>query len=174
LHAIRFTVWFAIAALMILPRPLSTLLKPQPPPIDLNRLCGRLGIAAVFGLVGIMFVRGVPGFPSAASAAVTASSGDKSAVFASELYGDWLLTVAPSLRGRVAYDSRIELLPARIVGQIQLAQAAGIGWQDLSRRYRVFVLNASDQSRLVANLSHAGYTRRYQDGSLVVIARTSA
>jgi hypothetical protein len=171
LHAIRFTVWFALAALMILPRPLTTLVRPQLPPADLNRLCGKLGIAAVVGLVGILFVRGVPGFPSAAAASVTAASGDRSAVYASELYGDWLLTVAPSLRGRVAYDSRIELLPAHVVGQVQLAQAAGIGWQDLSRRYRVFVLNASEQSRLVANLSHAGYAPRYRHGSLVVLAR---
>lgn len=172
LHAIRFTVWFALAAVMILPRPLSTLFKPQPPPIDLNRLCGKLGVAAVVGLVGVMFVRGVAGFPSTAAAAVTSAAGDRSAVFASELYGDWLLTTAPSLRGRLAYDSRIELLPARDVVRIQLAQAAGLGWRDLSRRYRVFVLNASDQSRLISNLSHAGYTQRYRHGPLVVLART--
>ena len=99
------------------------------------------------------------------------ASGDKSAVFASELYGDWLLTVEPTLRSRVAYDSRIELLSARVVGQIQLAQVAGIGWRDLSRRYRVFVLNAADQVRLISNLSQAGYTQRYRHDGLVVIAR---
>jgi hypothetical protein len=171
LHAVRFTVWFAMAALMILPRPLSTLLKAQPPPVDLNRLCGRLGIVAIIGLVGILFLRGVDGFPSSASAAVTSAGDDRSAVFASELYGDWLLTVEPTLRGRVAYDSRIELLPARVVGQIQLAQVVGIGWRDLSRRYRIFVLNASDEARLINNLSRAGYTKRYQRDGLVVMAR---
>jgi hypothetical protein len=92
-------------------------------------------------------------------------------VFASELYGDWLLTVAPPLRGRVAYDSRIELLTASEVSRIQLAQTTGLGWPQLALRYRVFVLNASSNGNLVGSLLHAGYARRYQHGSLVVLAR---
>jgi hypothetical protein len=171
LHAVRFTVWFALAALMILPRPIASLMQTQPPPPHLNRLCGRLGIAAIVGVLGIVVLKGVAGYPTAASAAVTSAAGDTSAVFASELYGDWLLTVAPSLRGRVAYDSRIELLSANVVGRIQLAQATGLGWQDLSDRYPVFVLNASDERNLIADLSRAGYAPRYQHGSLVVMAR---
>ena len=171
LHAVRFTVWFALAALMILPRPLTSIMKAQPPPANLNRLCGRLGIVAVTSLVGIVLLRGVAGYPPAAATAVTTAAGNDSSVYASELYGDWLLTVAPSLRGRVAYDSRIELLSARAIGRIELAQVTGQGWRDLAGHYGVFVLNTSDQSHLIANLTAAGYARRYQHDSLVVLTR---
>lgn len=171
LHAIRFTVWFALSAVMILPRPLASILQAQSPPLHLNRLCGRLGIAGIAGVAAIVVVRGVAGYPSAASAAVTSTAGDTSNVFASELYGDWLLTVVPSLRGRVAYDSRIELLPEGVTTRIQLTQDTGFGWQDLAGRYRVFVLNASGQGNLILQLSRAGYSVRYHHGSLVVMAR---
>ena len=171
LHAVRFTVWFALAALMILPRPLASVLESQAPPVHLNRLCGRLGIAAIALLVAIVLVRGVDGYPPAASAAVQSAAGDKTKVFASELYGDWLLMVDPSLRGRVAYDSRLELLPERVTTQIETTQSTGLGWQNLVLRYRVFVLNLSDQRNLVAELARAGFVARYHHGSLVVLAR---
>ena len=171
LYAVRFTVWFALAALMTLPRPLTSILRSQPPPLGLNRLCGRLGTAALVGLLAIISIRGVNGYPPAASAAVTKAAGTTSNVFASELYGDWLLGVAPSLRGRIAYDSRIELLPASVTTSIQMTQSTGLGWQDLVPRYRVFVLNESDQRNLVAQLLRVGFAARYHDGSLVVLAR---
>ncbi|MGH7486854.1 MAG: hypothetical protein ACREMY_14820, partial [bacterium] len=110
LHAVRFTVWFALSALMILPRPLTYVLGSQLPPLRLNRLCGQLGITALFGLLVLTTVRGVAGYPSSASAAVATAAGDTVDVFASSRYGDWLLVAEPSLRGRVAYDSRVELL----------------------------------------------------------------
>jgi hypothetical protein len=171
LHAVRFTVWFALAALMILPRPLTSVLRATPPPLELNRLCGRLGIGAVVCLVGVVLLKGVSGYPAAAAAAATSATPGTSAVYASELYGDWLLTVAPELRGRIAFDSRIELLSREEVVRIQLAQDAGLGWQEFARHYRVFVLNRHDQRNLIANLTQAGYAPRFAQGSLVVLAR---
>jgi hypothetical protein len=165
-------VWFALAALMVLPRPLTSVLRATPPPLDLNRLCGRLGIGAVVCLVGVVLLKGVSGYPAAAAAAATSAAPGTSDVYASELYGDWLLTVAPELRGRIAFDSRIELLSREEVVRIQLAQDAGLGWQEFARQYPVFVLNTTDQRNLVANLSRAGYQTRYRRDSLVVLSRS--
>jgi hypothetical protein len=171
LHAIRFTVWFALAALMILPRPLASVRGTHPPPRELNRLCGRIGIAMIALFVGVTLLKGVTPYPPAASAAVTSAAGNRSAVFASEAYGDWLLTVSPVLRGRIAFDSRFELLPSRVIERIQAAEAGGFGYRDLARRYRVFVLNTRDEGRLIANLEDAGYVRKYRHGTLVVLVR---
>jgi hypothetical protein len=171
LHAIRFIVWFALAALMILPRPIAGIMESQRPPLQLNRLCGRIGLGTLACLIAIVPLRGIEGYPASAAAAVTAAAGDRSRVFASDGYGDWLLTVAPSLRGRIAYDIRIELLPSGVTSRIQTTQSTGLGWQDLVLRYRVFVLNTSDQPNLIGALTRDGFLTRYHRGSLVVLAR---
>jgi hypothetical protein len=171
LHAIRFTVWFALAALMVLPRPLSTILHTQTPPVHLNRLCARLGVGTAVGVTAILLLKGVAGFPSAASGAVASAAGGRSPVFSSELYSDWLLTKIPALRGRVAYDSRIELLSAPEVSRVQFAKSLGIGAHELARKYPVFVLNAADDRNLVATLRKDGYASRYKHDSLLVLAR---
>jgi hypothetical protein len=126
----------------------------------------------VIGLTAVLALKGVAGYPETASAAATSAAGDGSRVFASELYGDWLLVKSPSLAGRLAYDSRISLLPTTTVSRIQLVLTTGLGWRDFSRDYRVFVLNTSHNLGLIRNLVGAGYSVRYRHGSLVVLARS--
>jgi hypothetical protein len=111
--AVRNIVWFALAALLVLPRHLrlGRALEERPAGV----LAGALAVAVLAMLAvaaarppGYYSARGLTGTAvAAASEAVDRSPGP---VYADDEHADWLLWSVPATRGRVAYDSRLEIL----------------------------------------------------------------
>ena len=58
-------------------------------------------------------------YPAAAGNAAAAAAGAHGRVFANESYADWLVFEHPQLAGRIAYDSRFELLTSRQLRSVQ-------------------------------------------------------
>ena len=93
-------------------------------------------------------------YPTAAAHAVADTAGPNRAVFANGAFADWLLLKAPSLRGRVAYDARFEVLPD---GRLADAAAVSIGRYDseqILRPFDVLVLRP-EEKELRANAASA-------------------
>lgn len=97
-------------------------------------------------------------------------------VFADQKVADWLLWRDPSLRGRVAYDVRFELLSAAALHRLQILYlAAGRNWEQAARGYRLLVLDAKDDPLSTRQfLAEPGRRILYDDGTLVVILRSPA
>jgi hypothetical protein len=94
------------------------------------------------------------------------------AVFANGAFGDWLLLKAPSLRGRMAYDARFEVLPD---GRLADAAAVSIGRYDAEQILRPFavVVLRPEEHEIRGTLERAGGWRRIDAGSKVVVLRRS-
>ena len=84
-------------------------------------------------------------------------------VFANGAFSDWLLLKEPSLRGRIAYDARFEVLPD---GRLADAAAVSIGRFDAERILRPFdvVVLRPEESELRGTLERAGSWRRIDAG----------
>jgi hypothetical protein len=109
-------------------------------------------------------------YPKSAAYVVADTAGSNAAVFANGAFSDWLLLKAPSLRGRVAYDARFEVLPD---GRLADAAAVSIGRYDSERILRPFdvVVLRPEEKELRATLARAGDWRRVEAGSKVVVLR---
>ncbi|HEX6489735.1 MAG TPA: hypothetical protein VF002_00005, partial [Gaiellaceae bacterium] len=102
---------------------------------------------------------------------VTARPG--ASVFASETLSDWLLWTEPSLRGRIAYDVRFELLST---GQLEQLSAyhrrSGRDWAAPTRPFSLIVLDTRIDSRLgAALLAQTGARVLFKDRNLLVLAQ---
>jgi hypothetical protein len=97
-------------------------------------------------------------------------------VMADQEAADWLLWRDPSLRGRVAFDVRFELLSATTIRQLQRLQlAAGPEWTQVARGYRLLVLDQPQEPLSTrAFLAEPGRRILYDDRHFVVILRTLA
>jgi len=115
-------------------------------------------------------VIGVSTFPAGGAAAATsAATTSNKPIFASERTADWLLATEPALRGRVAFDARIELLPSTLFEKLVLLKINGSGWSQFARRYDSFVLDTDGYGTLAKKLVAAGWKQRYRSDGLVVI-----
>jgi hypothetical protein len=149
LFAIRLTPWFGLAALAVLP-PLATRRN--------VRFQGIAAAAAAVTVVAVLLVslaliprRAVPlsSWPSDRLAAVRELPA-RERVFADLDLADWLLWEVPSLRGRVAYDGRPELLTrAEFDGLVMRAATFGPGWKRVLAPYQLVVLDPIRAARLV-------------------------
>lgn len=146
LLAIRNAVWFEFALAIAFPRLLD---GAWPSRIELTdgvrKVNVVLGIVAVGGVVAALVAQGSHpaswvqhGRTPAAAAAVARSAGAHGIVLADEVDSDWLLWQQPSLRGRIAYDVRFELLNARELKQIDLLDGVShSAWLRCARGARV-------------------------------------
>ena len=93
-------------------------------------------------------------------------------VFATSRYADWLLWTQPSLRGRVAFDARYELLSSAQVKRLADVQAARGKWQRTLADDRVVVLDRRDDTTLRNALAATHDFRAVaRSGNVVVLAR---
>ena len=154
-QAIRNIAWFALVALAVLPPLIDRLRAPVDEPRRLNRILA-LSLLALTG-VALGGVAAEPtswfthAFPANAAQAAARAAGSHGLVFATSGYADWLLWSEPQLAGRVAFDSRYELLTQSQVDAIARIENAAGDWRAALRRYRVFVLGPSSD----ATLEHA-------------------
>jgi hypothetical protein len=176
LHSQRNIVWFAFAALILLPRALE--IREAPRSRRRSALNANLALVAIAGLgVAVAATLAKPTttfeteYPPAAADAVAAAHPER--VFADVKYADWLLWRKPQLRGRVAYDARFELLTrAQLVQIYGFAQPYSDAWQRASDGYDVLVLDAqADRWPVRALLKQRGVRVLYRDAGLVVASR---
>lgn len=149
LFAIRLTPWFGLAALAVLPS-LATRRN--------VRFQGIAAAAAVLTAAAVLLIslalipgRAVPlsSWPSDRLASVRELPAG-ARVFADLDLADWLLWEVPSLRGRVAYDGRPELLSRGEFNDVVMRAATlAPGWQRVLAPYRLVVLGPSGAARLV-------------------------
>ena len=174
LDTTRNIVWLPIAATVLLPHAL-TAWSPEAP--TRSRLRPVLMLAALGGAVGVgILVAGITRAsleqpwptPEGKAIARAAALDPSLRVLTEEGYADWLLWRFPSLRGKIAFDIRFELLGARGLKEVvHLEAAAGPTWNRPFRGYRLELWNRKVKPELVASLleehgarvlSHHGHT----------------
>ena len=117
--AVRNITWFALAALILLPGILTAELRDTRPSVRRPQL--NLALVASSAAILLMSLGGVVAHSSAwfesgydapalDRAAALAERHPSVRIYADGHYADWLLWHHPALAGRIAYDSRLELL----------------------------------------------------------------
>jgi hypothetical protein len=177
LDAVRNAVWLALFALAVLPRLMDTLRAPAVEPKRINRLL------AVAMLVGVALATTVVAFkpltwftreqyPAAVENAAARAAGANGRIFANESYADWLAFEHPQLAGRIAYDSRFELLTGRQLQSVIGFRNLVAGWRSTIGGYSVLVLNKSDDAKPIRALLRAREARIVmRRGQIVVLQR---
>jgi hypothetical protein len=97
-------------------------------------------------------------------------------VLADVRFADWLLWRDPSLRGKVANDARFELLSAQQISRMQAVfSVAGLNWKQGANGYRLLVLDRKyDPDTVQAFTREPGARVLYDDGERIVILRAAA
>jgi hypothetical protein len=159
LDTTRNIVWLPLAATVLLPRALTEW-SPQAP--MRSRLRPVLVLFALAGAAAIgILAAGVttaklehPWPTSEGEAVARAAALDPSLrVVTQESYADWLLWTFPSLRGKIAFDIRFELLGARGLKDVVVMEgAAGPTWNRPFAGYRLELWNRELKPELVGAL----------------------
>ena len=175
-QANRNVTWFALVALAVLPVMVDALRPAAVEPRRLNRMLaiavlagGAVAVAGVATNDNAWFLRDLP--PQAASAA-SAAAGPTGRVLATSTYADWLLWARPELAGRVAFDSRFELLTKADLRKAQDFAARVEGWRQTARAYTVIVVDRDDDSALRRSLVRLGLAKVVRADGKVVVLRT--
>ena len=180
LAAGRSIVWFALAAVVIVPRLLDM--------ADSGRsgrsfplLWNGMAVAIVTGAAAMLVVTiarperwFLRAWPSRAAVAVSSSLPARSStVFPDDRYADWLLWEQPSLRGRVAYDVRFELMaPAQLARLVAFHRRTGDDWRRAARGADVLVFDPRDESAALKEiLSERGARIVYRTPVIAVVRR---
>jgi hypothetical protein len=174
--AVRNEVWLALAALAILPRLLDALRAPAVEPKRLNRMLALAMLAGVaLATVAVAFEPGSwftrEQYPAATGDAAAAAAGAHRRVFANEEFADWLVFENPKLAGRIAYDSRFELLTSRQLRSVVEFRNLVAGWPSTVRGYSVLVLDTMDDRKPIRALRARGAQVVARRGPVVVLKR---
>lgn len=173
--AVRHAPWLALVSLVVLPRLVDALRTPAVEPGRVNRLLATAMVAGVAAAtVGIALEPDswfTQQYPVAASAAAAKAAGTHGRVFANETYADWLVFEHPELAGRIAYDSRFELLTSDQLRSVTAFRSRIAGWQSTVRGYAVLVLDHKDDAKPIKALVEAGRARVVLRKGPVVVLR---
>jgi hypothetical protein len=174
--ALRHVVWFELAALMFLPVLLDVRRTKS---ASVQRLARPVGALAMLSLLAIPFALGAAPaswydrqLPTEATAQLERTTSDAgTTVFASETLADWLLWQEPSLRGRIAYDVRFELLSVRQLDRLSAYhRRSGPDWAAPTLPFPVIVLDRRVDSRLIEALrARAGVRTTFSDRRVVIL-----
>jgi hypothetical protein len=175
-QAVRNVVWFALVALAVLPLLLDSIRSPAAEPRRLNRLlatavaiCTVLAIGGAAASAQSWFAHD---FPPAAAASAAAAAGHDGKILTTSPFADWLLWRHDELAGRVAYDTRFELLTSAELKRIARFLARAGDWKATTSGYRVFVLDQHEDAKLRTALVRSGIARVVLvDHGVVVLRR---
>jgi hypothetical protein len=175
--AVRNTVWLALLALVVLPRLLDELRAPAVEPKAMNRLLALAMLAGVaIATLGVALKPAswfTQQYPAAAENAAAAAAGAHGEVFANERYADWLVFEHPDLAGRIAYDSRFELLTERQLRSVTEFRNLVAGWRSTIRGYEILVLDRTDDHQPIRVLLRGQEARLVtRRGPVVVLRQT--
>jgi hypothetical protein len=151
-QAIRNLAWIALVALAVLPPLIDRMRSPVEEPKRLNRILALVIIGSA--LVSLAGVAAKPtnwfthAFPAGGVQAVAAAARGDGRVFATSPYADWVLWNDPRLSGRVAFDTRFELLSGAQFDALGRIESASGDWRKSLSGYRVFVLGRKNDRTL--------------------------
>jgi hypothetical protein len=175
LDAVRGIVWFALAAVALLP-PLATRRRSEP--LASPKSSQNLGAAVVASMLLAGAAAAIiwgstrpavfydPAFPPALRAILKMQPAPRP-VFVDGRYADWLLWEVPSLRGLIAYDARVELLTHRQAVEQDQFNDMQPGWESTTKGYGLVV---SDGKHVDALVAAGGWRRLYSKDSVAVAA----
>ena len=98
-------------------------------------------------------------YPVAAENIAATAAGTNGRIFANESYADWLVFEHPQLAGRIAYDSRFELLTSRQLRSVVEFRNRVNGWRSTIGGYSVLVLDKVEDHQPIKALLRAGEAR---------------
>jgi hypothetical protein len=192
IFASRATVWFPLAAIVLMPRALDgirSLRKSQRVPVAerLNLIVAAGAVTLVVATFVSTAMRPVAWYdsqwsePGLQAVADAAARDPDSRVFASSRYADWLLWKRPELIGRVAFDTRFGLYSDKQLEAL-FAYHNRIGnWKPLLNGFSIVVLETDGEKKIVRDLLQERGTRvvfRDDDMTMLVrsdpVARTAA
>ena len=177
---IRNVAWFALAVMVLLPPIAATAFaerRAAPRRTGPNRLL--LGAATTALLVTGVVVAAKPrtwferGYDQRTLHVVAEAAARDPAlrVFADGRFADWLLWHLPELRGRIAYDARLELLSTRqLMALSRLAAVSGVDFHRPVDGYEVLVLESVGYRQATAALLKLHGTQIALDGRQVIVA----
>jgi hypothetical protein len=177
LDAVRNAVWLALISLVVLPRLMDTLRAPAVEPRRMNRMLAIAMLAGVALATVVVAFQPTSWFtkeqyPVGAENAAASAAGTHGRVFANERYADWLVFEHPQLAGRIAYDSRFELLTSRQLRSVTEFRNLVAGWRSTIRGYSVLVLDKEDDAKPIKALLRARAARVVlRRGPVVVLQR---
>jgi hypothetical protein len=159
LDTTRNIVWLPLAATVLLPRALTEWSPESPARSRLRPILMAFALAGAVG-IGILAATVTTAklehpWPEAQGAAIARAAAAEASlrVVTQESYADWLLWTFPSLRGKIAFDIRFELLGDRgLKDVVKLEDAAGPTWNRPFAGYRLELWNRDLKPELVASL----------------------
>jgi hypothetical protein len=176
LLAVRNWVWLALGAVVLAPAALdgASAKSRRPVPVPLNQVCAVAGsllalVAAAILAAGHSSFTTVFPDPAAKAVARVAAANPKARIFASARWGDWLLWKEPQLEGRIAYDARAELFTTKQFKTIALSRATPALLPEIRRRYRIFLVDKTDEPAVYSTLRREGKVA-YNDGDALVVS----
>ena len=169
LEAIRGIIWFAIAALALLPavatRRRGTRFEGRAAAVS-----AAAAVAVVAAALASTATRPAQAyevrFPAGLADVVRDGAGARGLVLANEATSDWLLWRVPGLRGRLAYDVRFEVLSRAQVRRLFAWRNLTPGWGRVADPYAVVVDDPAHIRALVAT----DRWRRVLAGSQIAVA----
>jgi hypothetical protein len=184
MFASRATVWFPLAALILIPQALdgiSSLRKSKSArhASRMNVVVAGAGAALVAAILISTASRPAQWFESQWSEpglrAVTdaAAADPDSRVFASSRYADWLLWKRPELIGRVAFDTRFGLYSDEQLERLYAYHNRSGDWKPVLNGFSIVVLETETESKIARDLLRERGTRVvFRDDDMTVLLRT--
>ena len=169
LEAIRGIIWFAIAALALLPA-IATRTRGRRFEGRATAVLAAAAVAVVVVALSLTASRPARAyelrFPAGLADVVRDGAGAHGLVLANEATSDWLLWRVPELRGRLAYDVRFEVLSRDQVLRLFAWRNFGPGWRRVAAPYTVVV----DDPAHIRGLVATGRWRRVRAGAQIAVA----
>ena len=139
----------------------------------MNRVISLVALAGLAVALVVTLVRPASWFtsewPERRVEAVRAATRDPDTrVWATDRTADWLLWRLPDLRGRLAFDSRWELLDAAALDDVVAYGTRAPGWERVVAGYDVVVVDDREHLR---GLIARGLGPSYRDAAIVVLER---
>jgi hypothetical protein len=153
--AVRGIVWFALAVLAAVPAAVSRSTERDEQLASPAGGVLAIGFAGVFAVIALALLTGQharygPLRPEAAAAVALQVRDARARVLADDRHADWALWSVPSLRSRLAYDVRLELLTeAEIVRLFNFEGQRGARWADATNGYGLVVSDWPTVSALI-------------------------
>ena len=184
LKSSRGIVWFSLAVVVLLPVALDGLLGDRPSPIHrrIGLVLSAGFLAVLVATFGMLVPRGDGWYaklwPHHAAQLVAANARQlpaTTAIYPGDTHGDWLLWMEPSLRGRIAFDVRFELLNGREINAIRHFKSMKPDWLVALAGDRIVVLDtANSRSQIKALRAEPGARVLYEDATTIAIRRPRA
>jgi hypothetical protein len=158
ISAERNVTWFALAVVVLLPPLLGEVAKPRPQAARRPRMnIALVGICAAWLGVSVTLVALKPAawFQRDYSERALSTVGSLARehpdvkIYADARFADWLLWRDPALTGRIAFDSRLELLTEAQMRRVAtIAEIRAPGEPALLDPYRLLVMDTADPTSL--------------------------